>query len=85
MNGVVFVLDGVLIGASDMRFLAKAMVGALLVFAPAAAAVLALDLGIGWLWATIGLLMLARLVPLSLRLASDDWVVTGATIRSGGG
>jgi Na+-driven multidrug efflux pump len=81
-NGVVFVLDGVLIGAGDMRFLAQAMVGALAVFVPAAGAVLALDLGIGWLWASIGLLMLARLVPLSVRLASGAWAVTGA-VRPG--
>ena len=37
VNGVVFVLDGLLIGAGDLRFLAGAMVGAAAVFAVAAA------------------------------------------------
>jgi putative MATE family efflux protein len=78
LNGVVFVLDGVLIGAGDMRFLAVAMVGAAAVFVPAAAAVLVLGLGIGWLWAAIGLLMTARLVALGARFAGDAWMVTGA-------
>ena len=36
VNGVVFALDGVLIGAGDMRFLAVAMVGAAVVFVPLA-------------------------------------------------
>jgi putative MATE family efflux protein len=79
LNGLVFALDGILIGAGDLTFLAKAMVAAFLVFAPAALAVLALDLGIGWLWASIGLLMLARGSVLSVRFAGDRWVVLGAT------
>jgi putative MATE family efflux protein len=78
VNGVVFVLDGVLIGAGDMRFLAVAMVGAFAVFAAAAGAVGALDLGIGWLWAAIGLLMLARVVPLWWRFTTGRWIVLGA-------
>ena len=78
-NAVVFVLDGVLIGAGDMRFLAWAMLGAGVVFVPAAALVLVLDLGIGWLWGAIALLMAARLLPLAVRYAGDRWVVTGAS------
>src|SRR5690606_3133585 len=38
VNGVVFVLDGILIGAGDMTFLAWAMVGVLVLFLPAALA-----------------------------------------------
>ncbi|CAA9258302.1 MAG: DNA-damage-inducible protein F [uncultured Acidimicrobiales bacterium] len=78
VNGVVFVLDGVLIGAGDMAFLAKAMVVAALVFVPAALVVVALDLGIGWLWVAIGLLMGARVVMLGSRFAGDRWLVTGS-------
>jgi putative MATE family efflux protein len=78
VNGVVFVLDGILIGAGDMRFLAWAMVGALVSFLPAAAAVLVLDLGIGWLWGALGVLMAARLVALGLRYRTDAWIVVGA-------
>src|SRR6185436_13286817 len=46
VNGVVFVLDGILIGAGDLRFLAWAMVGGLAAFLPAALGVLVFDLGL---------------------------------------
>lgn len=78
VNGVVFVLDGVLIGAGDMRFLAVAMVGALVVFLPAAGAVLVFDLGIGWLWAAVGVLMASRLVALAARFHGTAWMIAGA-------
>jgi putative MATE family efflux protein len=78
VNAVVFVLDGVLIGAGDARFLARAMIGATLVFVAGAAAVLGLQLGIGWLWVAISTWMVARLVALSIRFAGDRWIVTGA-------
>jgi putative MATE family efflux protein len=80
MNAVVFVLDGVLIGAGDMAFLARAMILATCVFTAGAAAVLALGLGIGWLWAAIAAWMLARLVTLTVRFALGRWVVTGARL-----
>jgi MATE family, multidrug efflux pump len=78
VNAVAFVLDGVLIGAGDMRFLAWAMALAAAVFIPAALLVLALDAGIGWLWAALGLLMVTRSSTLLARFASDRWVVLGA-------
>jgi putative MATE family efflux protein len=79
VNAIAFVLDGVLIGAGDMRFLAWAMAGASAVFVPAAGAVLVLGLGIGWLWAALGLLMTARAAALLWRFAGDRWIVLGAT------
>jgi putative MATE family efflux protein len=78
LNAVAFVLDGLLIGAGDMRFLAVAMVGALAVTVPCAVAVLVLDLGIGWVWATIGVLMVARVAALLWRWRSGAWAVVGA-------
>lgn len=78
VNGAVFVLDGLLIGAGDMSFLAKAMVGAALLTAPVAVAVAVLGLGIGWVWAAITVLMLARLAVLALRWRSGAWAVVGA-------
>jgi len=80
VNALVFVLDGLLIGAGDLRFLARAMAGSAAVFAAAAAAVLATDLGIGWLWAAIGAFMVARLVPLAQRWRGDRWAVEGAVV-----
>jgi MATE family, multidrug efflux pump len=79
LNGLVFALDGILIGAGDLAFLGWAMVLAFLTFTPAAAAVLVFDLGIGWLWAAIALLMLARASVLWVRFTRDDWLVLGAT------
>ena len=79
ISGVVFTLDGILIGAGDMRFLAIAMTGAAAVFIPAVLAVPAFDWGIGWVWGAIWLLMIARVVPLALRFRSDVWLRPGAT------
>jgi len=78
LNAVVFVLDGVLIGAGDLRFLAGAMVAAFAVFLPAA--VLAGTAGgtLVWLWAAITLLMVARLAGVAWRFAGPAWAVTGA-------
>jgi putative MATE family efflux protein len=81
VNGIVFALDGIFIGAGDMRFLAVAMVISTAVFVPAAAAVLVLHLGIGWLWAAVGLFMVARLVPLSLRFRSPAWLTLGRSAQ----
>ena len=78
VNALVFVLDGVLIGAGDLRFLAAAMVGAAVVFVPAAALVLVLDLGLAGLWGAVALLMLTRLAALGRRFAGGGWVVLGA-------
>ena len=79
VNAVVFVLDGLLIGAGDLGYLAIAMVIGLAVFAPAAGAVLATGAGITWLWAAIALFMVSRLVTLGVRWRGTAWAVTGAT------
>jgi putative MATE family efflux protein len=78
VNAVVFVLDGVLIGAGDSRYLAVAMVGAALVFVPAALAVAASGAGLLALWGAMGLWMGARLAGMGARYAGDAWLVTGA-------
>lgn len=78
VNALAFVLDGILIGAGDMAFLARAMALAAAVFVPAALLVPALDLGIGWLWAAVGLLMATRSAVLLGRFAGGRWQVTGA-------
>lgn len=77
-NGVVFALDGILIGAGDFNYLAKSMALAAAVFAGCVAIVVVGDLGVGWLWASIGVLMAARLVPLVQRWRADQWLVIGS-------
>ena len=78
VNGVVFVLDGILIGAGDTRFLALAMAAATLAFVPVAAAVASMGLGIGVLWAAFTGFQVARLAALYLRWRDGRWAVPGA-------
>ena len=81
--GYVFVLDGVLIGAGDARYLALAGLVNLAAYLPLLAAV-ALSgasggAGIGWLWAAFALgYMAARALTLGLRARSDRWMVLGS-------
>jgi putative MATE family efflux protein len=77
--GVVFVLDGVLMGAGDGPYLAWAMVITLAVFAPIALLVPKLDGGLTALWAAMTLMMVIRMLTLWLRTRSGRWIVTGAT------
>ncbi|HMJ76508.1 MAG TPA: MATE family efflux transporter [Iamia sp.] len=76
--GVVYALDGILIGAGDLRYLARASVGVTLLFLPLAVAVAVTDAGVGWLWAALGLMFLARLGPLLRRFQRGEWAVLGA-------
>ncbi|MFD3485229.1 MATE family efflux transporter [Streptomyces sp. NPDC058665] len=77
--GVVFVLDGVLMGAGDGPYLAKAMVVTLAVFAPAALLVPVFGGGLTALWWAMTLMMAVRMLTLWLRTRSGHWLVTGAT------
>ncbi|WP_424920616.1 MATE family efflux transporter [Streptomyces sp. wa13] len=79
ISGVVFVLDGVLMGAGDGRYLAWAMVLTLAVFAPVALLVPSLGGGLTALWGAMTLMMTVRLLTLWMRTRSGRWVVTGAT------
>ncbi|MFD6725964.1 MATE family efflux transporter, partial [Streptomyces sp. NPDC060131] len=73
--GVVFVLDGVLMGAGDGPYLAWAMLLTLAVFTPAALLVPTLGGGLTALWAAMTLMMAMRLVTLWLRTRSGRWIV----------
>ncbi|MGW0581679.1 MATE family efflux transporter [Streptomyces sp. NPDC002920] len=77
--GIVFVLDGVLMGAGDGPYLAWAMVITLAVFTPVALLVPVFDGGLTALWGALTLMMAIRLLTLWLRARSGRWIVTGAT------
>ncbi|MFE4263004.1 MATE family efflux transporter [Streptomyces sp. NPDC056883] len=79
VSGIVFVLDGVLMGAGDGRYLAWAMLLTLAVFTPAALLVPTLGGGLTALWCAMTLMMLVRMVTLQLRARSGRWLVAGAT------
>ncbi|WP_028637851.1 MATE family efflux transporter [Nocardioides sp. URHA0032] len=77
--GVVFVLDGVLIGAGDGRYLAMAGLVTLLAYAPVALACGAADAGLVAVWVSFcAVFMGARLLVLLHRQRGDAWLVTGA-------
>lgn len=79
VSGIVFVLDGVLMGAGDGRYLARAMLVTLAVFTPAALLVPAAGGGLTTLWWAMTLMMLVRMITLQLRARSGRWLVAGAT------
>jgi Na+-driven multidrug efflux pump len=76
--GVVFALDGVLIGAGDVAFMRTltviAGVGA---FAPLNLAALHWHWGIGGVWAGLTAFIAVRLVGMLARTRGDRWVVLG--------
>ena len=79
LAGVVFALDGVLIGAGDVRYLRNlTIVAALGGFLPAIWLAYGLELGLGGIWAGLTLFVVLRLAALLLRLRSGGWAVVGA-------
>ncbi len=77
LNGVVFALDGILIGASDGRYLAVSMAAAF----GACAAAMSLSAWAGWgvrgIWAALTVLIMTRLVLMGARFLRRRWLVTG--------
>lgn len=77
LNGAVFALDGILIGAGDGPFLAGSMVVAFLACAGVLVASLAGDWGIRGVWAALVVLILVRLMAMTARFRRGRWLVTG--------
>ncbi|MFD8567063.1 MATE family efflux transporter [Streptomyces sp. NPDC059639] len=77
--GIVFVLDGVLMGAGDGPYLAWAMLITLAVFTPVALLVPVLGGGLTAVWGAMTLMMAVRMATLWVRYRSGRWAVTGAT------
>jgi putative MATE family efflux protein len=79
LAGYVFVLDGVLIGAGDARYLAITGLVNVVMFAPLLVWVALADASLPWLWAALGFgYMGARALTLGLRARGEHWIVTGA-------
>ncbi|HET9601693.1 MAG TPA: MATE family efflux transporter [Acidimicrobiales bacterium] len=73
-GAIAFALDGVLIGAGDVRFLGRAMLIALLIYLPFAAIPLAEpSLGIVGVWGALTLWMVARAVLMNRRFRGVAW------------
>lgn len=80
LGGVVFALDGVLIGAGDVRYMRNlTIMAALGGFLPAVWLAWWFDLGLGGVWAGLTLFIVIRLVLLLLRMRSGRWAVVGTS------
>ncbi|MDH3443696.1 MAG: MATE family efflux transporter [Deltaproteobacteria bacterium] len=78
LNGVVFVLDGALIGARDTRYLMWAMlIGGLGIFVPISWLSLHYGWGLAGILIGIGALMSWRLLTNFLRFAGERWMYSG--------
>jgi Na+-driven multidrug efflux pump len=79
LNGAVFALDGILIGAGDVRYLMWSMLGS--GFASVAVALVALDQewGVVGVWSALLVLIVVRLTTLAARFLGRRWLVTGWT------
>ncbi|WP_327144933.1 MATE family efflux transporter [Nocardia sp. NBC_01327] len=79
--GVVFALDGVLLGAGDAAFLRNATLGsAFLGFLPAIWLSLVYDWGIAGIWTGLVAFMVLRLAAVSWRALSGRWARVGADV-----
>lgn len=79
LAGIVFVFDGILIGANDTWYLALAGLVNLAVYVPALVAVWRFAgsgaTGLAWLWGCYcGVFFLARLATLGRRIRQDTWM-----------
>ena len=79
LSGFVFVLDGVLIGAGDGRWLAGAALGQLVAYVPVVLAVHAGAVSASGLWWGFAVFMLVRGALLGWRARGPQWAVVGAT------
>jgi putative MATE family efflux protein len=78
LNGAVFALDGILIGAGDTRFLMWGMLAAAAVYVPVALLALDQEWGIvGVWWGLVGLIAV-RALTCGVRFAGSRWAFTGA-------
>lgn len=85
INGYVFALDGVLIGAGDLVYLGRTMAVVSLAFMAMAGAVMATGAGLGALWSALALLMVLRAIAVGWRWRTNRWIVTGAGRGATGG
>ncbi len=78
LNGAVFALDGILIGAGDTRFLMWGMLAAAAVYVPVALLALHQGWGILGVWAGLAGLIVVRLLTCGSRFLGHRWALTGA-------
>jgi Na+-driven multidrug efflux pump len=79
--GVVFAVDGVLLGAGDAAYLRTVtLLAAVVGFLPLVWLSLALHWGLTGIWAGLAAFMVVRLAAALARLATGRWAVEGSTV-----
>ena len=82
LAGVVFALDGVLLGAGDAAFLRTATLACALVgFLPSIWLALAFDWGLRGIWFGLGIFVALRMAAVIGRFVSGRWAIAGADIQ----
>lgn len=77
--GVVFALDGVLLGAGDVKFMRTAtLLSAVIGFLPLVWASHVFGWGLAGIWTGLSAFMVLRLVAVVWRTKSGDWAIEGA-------
>jgi len=80
VGGILFALDGVLIGAGDNGFLRTVtLISALCGYIPLALCALVFGWGLGGVWAGLAAFILLRFIGMVLRTRSGRWLVLGQT------
>ena len=77
LNGAVFALDGILIGAGDARYLMWSMLASMAAAVTVALATLHYDWGLIGVWWALFVLICVRLTTLAVRFMRRRWLVTG--------
>ncbi|SFL84442.1 MATE family efflux transporter [Geodermatophilus ruber] len=83
LAGVVFALDGVLMGAGDVGYLRTITIGsALLGFLPLSLLAVPLGWGLAGVWTGLALFIALRLVAVLVRVAGDRWLRAPETVTA---
>jgi len=81
LAGVVFALDGVLMGAGDVGYLRTVTIGAALVgFVPLSLLSVPLGWGLAGVWSGLTLFIALRLVAVVVRVLGDRWTRASVTV-----
>jgi Na+-driven multidrug efflux pump len=81
LAGVVFALDGVLMGAGDTAYLRTVTIGSAVVgFLPLSLLAGPLDWGLAGVWTGLCLFIALRLVGVLVRMAGDRWLGAPETV-----
>ncbi|MCW2704331.1 MAG: efflux family protein [Blastococcus sp.] len=81
MAGVVFALDGVLMGAGDVGYLRTVTIGSAVVgFLPLSLLAGPLSWGLSGIWTGLCLFIALRLVAVLVRVAGDRWLTVPGTV-----